>query len=204
MNQQATRLIELLRDHRLRLFHTSDILTLTGMNRPAAVQALRRLATRQLVARLKRGLWVNRLVEDLDPMEAIPHLVSPWPGYVSLTSALSRQGIIEEVPHVIYAVTAGRPATYRTVLGEYHVHHLPERLMWGFKSVGTGKASLAMAEPEKAFLDLVYLGLVPRSPIGLPYKRDRAWRLDRATLKRYAHRFKHPPLTRYLRQEHML
>ena len=44
-------------------------------------------------------------------------------------------------------------------------------------------------------MDLVYLALIPRSPLELPIKREHKWDLDKEKLKRYAARFKFEPLT---------
>src|ERR1019366_4794281 len=126
-----------------------------------------------------------------------------WTAYVSLYSALSHHGLVEEVPQTVYGVTAGRAARYRTPLGMISLHHLPMHLVWGFRIEQIGSASYPIAEPEKAFLDLVYLGLIPRSPIGLPYKRGGRWALDRRKLAAYARRFQFPPLIKYLR-DHQL
>lgn len=199
MSQTTLQLMRNLHAQRLRIFTTGDVATLTRRTPGSASKALERMAQAGVVGTLKRGVWVNRLIEDLDPAEAITHLTAPWPGYVSLQTALSRHGLIDEVPPGIYAVTAGKNALYTTVLAEYRIHHLPERLMWGFERQPTGKGFILLAEPEKAFLDLAYLGLVPRAPFGMPYKRDGRWRLDRARLARYARRFHFPPLARYLR-----
>ena len=191
-------------DQGLRLFGTADIITLTGMTPFAASQALRRLAARGLICSMKRGLWANRMTGDVEAFEAVPHLTAPWPSYVSLHSALSRHGLVDEVPQAIYAVSSGRAARYRTPLGQFHIHHLPKHLIWGFKMERNGRASFPLADPEKAFLDLAYLGLIPRSPLGLPYKRDRRWKLDQVRLDQYARRFNYPPLLEYLRKNKLL
>lgn len=94
----------------------------------------------------------------------------------------------------------GRPAKYKTPLGSFHIHHLPERLIWGYEMKQTGHGSFPMAEPEKAFLDLVYLALTPRSALETPYKRDNRWRLDKTVLKTYAKRFKYEPLVDFLKK----
>jgi predicted transcriptional regulator of viral defense system len=141
------------------------------------------------------------LAENFDPLEAVPYLTAPWPSYVSLYSALSRHGLIEEIPQVIYAISAGRATRYKTPLGSYQIHHLPKHLIWGFKIEHSGQGAFPLAEPEKAFLDTAYLGLIPRSPLGMPYKRDHRWKLDPEKLTRYAKRFHFPPLLVYLRSE---
>jgi len=185
--------IEILHRHRLRVFTTGDFRTLTGASSTAATQTLRRLAARQLVLRLKRGIWINRLT-DTHPFEAVPFLTAPWPSYISLHSALSQYGIVAEIPHVIFGVTSGPPAKYKTAIGDFSLHHLPSHLMWGYETRREGEATYLIAEPEKAFLDLVYLALIPRSPLRLPRTRERRWDLDTVKLKKYAARYRFRPL----------
>lgn len=199
MSLSAAALIGVIQRNALRVFTTADILTLTGLAPSAATQALSRLAGEGLVARLKRGVWVNRLAADVDPYEAVPYLRPPWPAYVSLHSALADHGIIEEVPHVVYAVSAALPKRYRTPVGGFHFHHLPERLMTGFEMRRRGRASFPMADAEKALLDLVYLALTPRCPLELPVKRAKRWGLDPAKLKRYEDLYAYPPLSAWLK-----
>ncbi len=194
-------LIRLLSRHSLRIFTTSDLASLAGLSPSTASQYLIRLSRAQVVGRLKRGLWMNRLANGLNPYEAVPHLVSPWPAYVSLYSALSEHGVTEEVPHVTYAVTAAIPRKLSTPLGAVHYHHLPERLIWGFEMRRAGSALYPLAEPEKAFLDLCYLALSLRSPLGFPHRRGRRWNLDYGKAGKYAARFECPPLLEYLRKE---
>lgn len=195
MSRSAAELLGLLRDHRLRVFTTSDVVTLTGLHRPAATHALRRLAARRLVTRIKRGLWINALADDVVSYELVPHLAAPWPAYVSLHSALADAGVIQEIPHVVYAVTAGRARRDQTPLGTVEFHHLPARLLWGYAMRQQGRATYPVAEPEKAFLDLAYLALLPRSGLHLPPRRGRTWPLDHRTVTKYAAHFGRPALT---------
>jgi predicted transcriptional regulator of viral defense system len=195
----AVDILKTLKDHDFALFGTSDVVTLTGLSHSAASKALSRLAAKGLLRTLKRGLWASTW-KDIDPLQAIPSLTAPWPSYASLYTALSRHGIVEEIPQTLYAVSASRAARYTTPLGNYRIHHLPARLLWGFEMVQTSAGNFPMAEAEKAFLDLAYLGLIPRSGLGMPYQRDGRWRLDNRKLTRYARRFAFPPLTAYLKK----
>ena len=174
---------------------------LTGLSAGTASQLLIRLSRTGAVRRLKRGVWANTLFQDLNPYEAVPHLVAPWPAYVSLYSALSDYGVIEDVPQAVYAVTTAIPRRYKTAQGDFHFHHLPERLMWGYSMRRAGSAFYPIAEPEKAFLDLCYLGLTIRSPLGLPRRREPRWNLDGAKVRAYASRFAYPPLKEYVIKE---
>ena len=192
-------IIGLLRDHNLRIFTTADFITLSGLKDANATQALRRLAAQSLLVRIKRGVWVNKLLSDLNPYEAAPFLRAPWPAYISLHSALADYGVVEEIPHLIYAVTSTMPRKYPTPIGEFRFHHLPQRLIWGFDIRQTGAGQYPLAEREKAFLDLIYLALTPRSPLRLPHKRERKWDLDLVKLTAYARRFDYKPLESWLK-----
>lgn len=204
MNVTAVNLISLMRRHRLRVFTTSDMATLAGFEPDAAAQALRRLAERKVVVRIKRGLWLNQLVDDLNPFEAVPYLTAPWPSYVSLYSALADHGMIEEIPQIAYAVSSDIPAKYRTAIGTFHFHYLPPRLIWGYEVRKVGPAAYPIADAEKAFLDLAYLALSSRSPLELPYKRGNQWKLDQKKIEAYSLRIKSRTLGEYLRRAHLI
>src|SRR3989344_7597114 len=102
----AAELISLLQTHRLRVFTTRDILSLTHETSTAVTQSLFRLEKQKILVRIKRGVWVNKLIENLNPYEAVPYLVSSWPSYVSLHSSLADYGVIEDIPHIVSAVSA--------------------------------------------------------------------------------------------------
>ncbi len=197
----SSRLASLLNRHGLRIFATTDMATLSGLSPATASQALRRMAATGLVDRLRHGVWVNRLAPGVNPFEAVPHLRPPWPAYVSLHSALSEYSVIEEVPQVVYAVTAGRPGRIQTPIGSFHFHHLPTRLMWGYSMRRSGAAIYPIAEPEKAFLDLCYLALTLRSPLGFPRRRGHRWEMDGKKVMAMARRFAFPSLLAYVRRE---
>src|SRR5438094_3107374 len=110
-------LIRLLQIHKLRVFSTRDMISLTNISQTSVTQSLRRLEKQGILARIKRGIWVNKLIENFNSFEAVPHLTSPWPAYVSLHSALADYGIVEEIPHVIYAVSAHLPGKHATPIG---------------------------------------------------------------------------------------
>ena len=193
----------LLKEHGIRVFTTGDLATLAGMSPATASQALRRLAAAGAVGRARRALWVNRLAEGVHPYEVAVRLADPWPAYVSLYSVLADEGVIAEVPSAVYAVTPAVLGKYRydSAFGRFRLHHIPERLLWGFRVRRTGWASYAVADPEKAFCDLAYLGLTLRSPLGLPRRRTRAWSLERGKVIACARRFSFPPLLSWVKKQ---
>ncbi|MBI4676084.1 MAG: type IV toxin-antitoxin system AbiEi family antitoxin domain-containing protein [Elusimicrobia bacterium] len=204
MSLSAASLLRLMHQHSMRVFTTADLIAISGMAPAAATKALTRLSSQGLTARIKKGVWVSKLAEGLNPYEAVPFLRAPWPAYVSLHSVLADCGVVEEIPQVVYGVSPAAPKRYRTPIGEFHFHHLPARLMWGYDVRRQGLAGFSAAEPEKAFLDLVYLALVPRCPLAFPVKRGRKWNLDVPKLRRYAGRFGFPPLDRWLVENRLI
>lgn len=204
MSVSAAGILGLLHRHGLRVFRSSDVATLAGISGSSATQLLTRLAGTGSVSKMRRNLWVNRLAPDLNPFELVPYLRSPWPAYVSLYSALADHGLVSEIPQTVFCVTAANPVSITTPVGRFRFHHLPPRLIWGFESRTAGPARFPIADPEKAFLDQVYLALIPRSSIRLPVTRTPSWNLDRGRLRAYSRRFRFPPLTAWLRQNRLL
>jgi predicted transcriptional regulator of viral defense system len=111
------------------------------------------LATAGHLLRLRHGVWA--VPSKLDPLALASHLTAPFPSYVSLQSALYFHGIISQIPNVIYAVSVGRTRVFRTPLGTVSIHHLQPEFFFGFEVMET--AGVAMATPEKALLDYLYL-----------------------------------------------
>ena len=202
MNSSDAALLAYLR--RRRVFLTRDASVETQLATQTLARGLRRADALELAAPLKRGVWASLLSERPHPFEPVPYLRSPWPAYVSLYSALSAHGVLEETPRTVFAVTAGPSLKLSTALGEYSFHHLPERFMWGYEVRRTERAAYPLALPEKALLDTLYLAGVPRSPIGYPKAREDGWSLDRTVLKRFAQRFAVAKVSAWLKVEKLL
>ncbi len=119
----------------------------------AASRILARLAKSGLIRRLRRGLWSLR--PDLDPLLVPEYLTAPLPAYVSLQSALSFHGMIDQIPHVVYAASLALTRRVSTSLGTYSIHRLVPEFFGGFTT--DRRSGVKMATPEKALLDPLYL-----------------------------------------------
>ena len=141
-------LLAILKDLDLPSFRTQDVAHLAGCTVKNVSHHLRRLQKSGQVVCLKRGLWG---FSERIQRSALPGiLTAPIPSYVSLYSALFFHGMIEQIPDVIYAVTAGRSARVATPLGTVSFHHVCLPLMTGYTvDMDTG---VAMASPEKALV----------------------------------------------------
>ena len=77
---------------------------------------------------------------------------------MSLQSALAHYGCIPEHVPTVTSVTTGRPETLDTPFGSYQYRHLHRRLFFGYRPAFVGgNATVFLAEPEKALLDLIHL-----------------------------------------------
>lgn len=135
------------------VFESRDAAALLQVTAGNATAILRRLADAGMIVHLRRGRWL--LDERIDRLALPEHISAPVPAYVSLQSALSHHGLIEQIPSVIYAMTPGRTQRVATPLCTISFHHLPPDLMQGFDYAPRSDAKIAT--PEKALFDLVYL-----------------------------------------------
>ncbi len=136
-------------------FRTSDASVCLRVERRHASKILERLADAGHLLRLARALWgVPGRIEAF----ALPeYLAAPFPAYVSLHSALFHHGMVSQIPSVIYAVTVGRARRRETPVGVVSFHHVTPSFFFGYESHGRG--GIKIATPEKALLDVLYLGV---------------------------------------------
>ncbi len=102
------------------------------------------------------------------------------PSYISMTSALYLRELILQAPSSVECVTTR--STRRILEIEYHKIH--PKLFFGYEREERGQSYIFLATPEKAVLDMVYLGLV--YPLIM---QEVLPRLDKDKLLRYAKRF---------------
>jgi predicted transcriptional regulator of viral defense system len=124
---------------------------------PSVWQALSRLADRGLLSRVAKGIYANRLVRDSAPENFIK-LLRPN-SYVSLESALGHWGLSTQSSVALTCVTTGKPREYRTPEFAIVFRRISKRLYWGFTEKQTRYSKYAIAEPEKALLDWIYLSM---------------------------------------------
>lgn len=162
---------------------TSDAAAALGLSLSAASVTLSRLARAGLLERVRSGTWW--IGEGLDPLRLPEFMTAPLPSYVSLLSALSIHGMIEQLPQVTYAVSLARSQHIKTSVGVLSVHHVDAVLFGGFDSLPSG---VKLATPEKALFDLAYLsGGRSRRFSALP-ELELPMRFRKSELKRWLER----------------
>jgi hypothetical protein len=132
---------------------TSDAAAVLGVTIEAASHALRRLAASGLSISVRKGLWA--LSDQPDPLAMAEYVTAPYPSYVSLQSALYLHGMIDQIPAMTYLVSLARGGRIRTKLGTYSVHHVRPEFFGGAQR--DPKTGVALASPEKALVDFLYL-----------------------------------------------
>jgi len=113
---------------------------------------LRGMEEAGLIRRLRRGVW--SLDPKIEPFAAPPFLTAPFPAYVSFWSALSRHGLIEQIPRQVSVASLDRARLIETSIGTYAIHHLAPEVFGGFQ--GSEKKGY-IATAEKAVFDTIYI-----------------------------------------------
>jgi len=79
------------------------------------------------------------------------------PSYVSFEMALSYYGLIPESVFAITSASTRKTSRFSTTLGEFLYRTIRPRLFFGFEIRRDGGKTFKIAQPEKAFLDLLYI-----------------------------------------------
>jgi predicted transcriptional regulator of viral defense system len=144
------------------------------------LSTLNRLVKYGALVRLRRGIYQVAL-RSPDLPRIANQLV--YPSYLSFESALSRYGILSQVPYTLTFATPHR--SRRLTLGDTVVefHQLKRELFFGYILAD----GLYVAEPEKALLDQLYLAT--RGLTSLALDELELSSLDTARLRVYGARF---------------
>jgi len=138
------------------VFSTADVMKRTGMKLANTSRDLRNLEAHGAIRRVRRGLWAVLSHPDFSPYAVVPHLFAGEEvGYVSLLSALSLHGMMEQIPQAIHIVTTAQRQTMKTPVGTYQFFQVEPGLFGGYQPYRrTG--SFDIATPEKAVFDTLY------------------------------------------------
>ncbi len=158
----AQRLLGLDKPH----FGVADLEKVLGQRRPSLYVTLTRLVDYGMLVRLGRGVYQVALRQP-DLARIANTLV--YPSYLSFESALSRHGILSQIPHALSFATPRR--SRRLTLGDTLVE------------------GVNIADPEKALLDQLYL--IARGRASLALDELDCSRLSPARMRAYAAPF--PP-----------
>ncbi len=141
------------------IFTTSEISYYSNSSFSNTVQTLNRLAEEKVIFKIYRGIWgIEFGNQHISPYRLIPFLLPNHRAYLSFISALHLHGIIEQIPQVVTVASTSHTRLIKTSLGVFAVHRIHPSFFKGFGWY-RGKDSFLIAEPEKAFVDCLYLSV---------------------------------------------
>lgn len=151
--------LSFLNDEEFIFFKTRDYALLNDLSISAATGQLGRFAAQGLIVRLTRGVWANPKHPFFNPLGAVPYLLNNNQGYISFLTALSRHGILSQIPQRVQVATTGRSHVLDTPIACYEFIQLsPEMFSSGIEwQDDKSKFGYSMASPEKALLDTLYI-----------------------------------------------
>jgi len=148
------------------VFTTAEVASCGAGSLSNVTQALSHLAKKGVVVKIARGIWGLEIGRDkLSPYLVIPFLLARHRVYVSFISALHLHGIIGQIPQIITLASTGHTRTIRTKLATFYVHRIAPSFFKGFDWY-KGSGNFLIAEPEKAFVDCLYLSARKKRQFG--------------------------------------
>jgi predicted transcriptional regulator of viral defense system len=169
-----------LKEKRILLFSPLDITRIFGVSKIAATFLVHRYTKRGFIVRAKQGLYC--FADALPPEHYLANKLYE-PSYVSLESALSYHRIIPETVYEITSVTPKSSRRFET-LGKVFTYHTIKKIAFtGYFLEKRGGFSFIIAEPEKAFVDTLYLRMLNGEK---PLRRFNKEKLNKEKAFRYA------------------
>jgi len=141
-------------------YTVSEIQAVLGQSRPAAKVIINRFIKAGVLERPGRDVYVPAL-GGYNLEEIAVALYAPC--YISFESALSKYGILSQVPYTLTCATSRR--SKKIILGGKEVEYrkLKKELFFGYRFLD----KIALAEPEKALLDQLYFVSLGKTAIDL-------------------------------------
>lgn len=143
-------LVKQIKDIKKDYLSISDLTQLLGLGEKSIYVSLSRLEKAGVLTRLKNGIYV--LADQGIDLKIVANQLY-YPSYLSFETALGDLGIVSQKAYTLTFATTRR--SKKDLLGQTEVEyrHLDKELFFGFIL----KNNLYFAEPEKAFLDQLYM-----------------------------------------------
>lgn len=185
-----TELVSKLTALRKAYFTVADLERVLGMDRNSLYVTLNRLVKSGVLIRLRKNAYT--IFTELVDAEKIANELY-FPCYLSFESALSRYGILSQIPYTL-TFAATRPSK-KMKIGDFEMefHHLKSNLFFGY-ALEKGKN---VAVPEKALLDELYL--MSRGKARVNIEELDLKDINKKVLAKYAKKF--PPYIKKLLNE---
>lgn len=152
-----------IKERKLAIFSPLDVRRIFGVSKVATTFLLHRYTKRGLLRRPKNGLYFLRdaHVPDLYLANKLYE-----PSYVSLEYALSYHRVIPETVYGITSITTKTTRRFVSLGKIFTYRHINKLAFTGYYVKKQRGLTFLIADPEKAFVDLMYLRTIKnRKPI---------------------------------------
>lgn len=156
---------------------------------------------RKVIYRWKRKGWIISLKKGLYEF-AYPRVLNIpdlfianklyQPSYVSLETALSYYSVIPEVTMAVTSITTKPTRSYKNNHGLFFYRTVRPEIFQGYIILEIQGFSILIAEPEKAFIDYLYLQTYRKKKRRLPnqrFDREKIRAFSKKKMNRYANLF---------------
>jgi len=126
---------------------------------------LSRWVKKGLLVKVRNGFYsFPEYIKDRDTVFYLANRIYS-PSYISLQTALSFYGMIPEGVITVTSISTRKTTWFETPAGRFHYQSIRPGLMAGYDQKPLmGGASILIATPEKALIDLLYLNPFYRKP----------------------------------------
>jgi len=144
------KLIQILKGFNKSYFTIFDLEKILNVKKDSLYVTLNRLVKSGVLIRLKRGVYQPEFKEpELEKTAGELY----YPSYLSFESALSRYGILSQIPYALIFATTKKSKKLYLMDREIEYRQLKKDYFFGYL-LNNG---ICIAEPEKALLDLLYM-----------------------------------------------
>lgn len=174
------------------VFSTADLFHLVGGGtRLINMRRIRKLVKTGVISHVQRGFYVTK---DFNPWVLASRLIPQ--GYISLDSILSERQIVgASLGHQVSVVAPVRARVLAVAGTTIRIYSIKQELMFGrFRN----EAGVAVAEPEKAFLDLLYYHSHGHHFAFDPLSEIRLNKLNHAKVQRYLAKYRNPKFVKFV------
>ncbi|MFT5172762.1 MAG: putative transcriptional regulator of viral defense system [Gammaproteobacteria bacterium] len=139
------------------IFTTRDFATRCELSLSAAAKRLARLAEKQQLTKVTKGIWAKTAHPYFHPLSCVPYLLAKEQGYVSFLTALHLHGVISQIPKTIQIATTGRGRILASPIANFEFFQIKPELMREGADWSESKLAYLIAGAEKALVDTLYL-----------------------------------------------
>jgi len=152
--------LEKLKKAKKEIFTLSDLKKIWSGKEKSLKVVLSRLVKRGKIERIYKNFYI--LPEKISNLEKIANQIY-FPSYLSFESALSKYGILSQIPYVLTFATPLKTKSIKIRNTKIEYRKLKKELFFGFKK----EKEIFIALPEKAILDTLYFISLGRVSLNL-------------------------------------